>query len=60
MEVLVERLGHKGSSAEPTEKGDGAAAAEAGEAGAPKLEPKAGKPLIPLFEGNCWGVYVCL
>ena len=56
----MERLGHKGSSAEPTEKGDGAAAAEAGEAGAPKLEPKAGKPLIPLFEGNCWGVYVCL
>ena len=52
----MERLGHKGGTAtpEPTEKsGDGAGEAEA--AGAPKLEPKAGKPLIPLFEGNCWG-----
>jgi len=52
-QVLVERLGHKGGATpEPTEKSAGAEETAGGEAAsAPTLEPKAGKPLIPLFEG---------
>jgi len=51
-QVLVERLGHDKAEAEAVSKEGGKAETEgSGAVEGPKLEPKAGKPLIPLFEG---------
>ena len=52
-QVLVERLGHDKAEAEAVSKEGGKAETEgSGAVEGPKLEPKAGKPLIPLFEGT--------